>query len=222
MRVIVLAAGQALQVDGINKCLIKDPQSGETILDKLINIFSDYKITVVLGYQAIKVMQEYPQLDFVYNRLWATSNNSFSLSLALDSEPCFVLSSDLFFEEALIDYFNKSGDNILLTGVYENKYENSLNCELLENKIINIYSGPTRNINHPQSLGIFKISDKMILNIWKKNCLKNPNLFAAENLPLDIENKSIESVSKKDFLFHEINTPEDYIQFINLSKERLK
>ena len=57
MRVIILAAGQDCQLDGYNKLLIKDPESGDSVLDKYIEAFNGFNITVV-GYRAINVMHE--------------------------------------------------------------------------------------------------------------------------------------------------------------------
>ena len=95
MKVIILAAGQGLQLDGYNKLLIQDPLSGKSILDKYLEAFAGMEITVVLGYRSINVMHKYPSLKYIYNRDWAVWNNSYSLSLAITEEPTFVISGDL-------------------------------------------------------------------------------------------------------------------------------
>ena len=51
MRVIILAAGQAVQLDGYNKLLIKDPESGASILDKYIEAFNGFQCYSSFGLQ---------------------------------------------------------------------------------------------------------------------------------------------------------------------------
>src|SRR5262245_61293590 len=130
MRVILLAAGQGFQVDGLNKCLIRDPYDGRRIIDKVIRAFPNYPITVVVGYQAVNVMQEYPQLNYVYNQDWGMTNNSYSLGLVLTDEPCYVLSCDLLFEPELIQMIDRAEENIILTQYKENRTLTAINCIL--------------------------------------------------------------------------------------------
>ena len=65
MRVIILAAGQAVQLDGYNKLLIKDPSTKKTILDMYLEAFQGHDVTIVLGYRAINVMHEYGDLNYI-------------------------------------------------------------------------------------------------------------------------------------------------------------
>lgn len=214
MRVILLAAGQGFQVDGLNKCLIRDPHTGQRIIDKIIAAFPEYPITVVVGYQAITVMQDYPALNYVYNQDWGMTNNSYSLGLALTDEPCYVLSCDLIFEPELIKAMDKAPNNIILTEKSENRTLTSINCVVNNEMVIETYMGVLRDYKDPQSLGIFKISDPYILRGWKQNCLQYRNLFVAQNLPLSTEN-IVKNFDKQHYYFFEINTPLDYLRLLN-------
>lgn len=218
MRVIVLAAGQGFQVDGLNKCLIRDPRSGKRIIEKIIAAFPNYPITVVVGYQAIRVMQDYPQLDYVYNQDWGLTNNSYSLGLTLTDEPCYVLSCDLIFEPALIQAMNKAPSNIILTELQENRTLTSINCVLQQGRVIETYMGALRDQKDPQALGLFKMSDKKILEQWKKNCLQYRNLFVGQNLPLTSDYESVFTFDKGQHHFFEVNTPLDYLRLLTESK----
>lgn len=214
MRVIVLAAGQGFQVDGMNKCLIRDPQQGERIIDKIINAFPHYEITVVVGYQAISIMHDYPQLHYVYNQDWGITNNSYSLGLALNDEPCYVVSCDLIFEPGLIKAMDNAPENIILTELRENRTLTSINCAIANNRVIETYQGPLRNRQDPEAIGIFKISDTKLLRGWKQNCLQYRNLFIAHNLPLTDNLQPVTAFDKGRHRFFEVNTPLDYMRLL--------
>ncbi len=214
MRAIILAAGQGFKLDGCNKLLLKDPKSGERIIDQYLRFFNHMDITVVVGYKAIEVVQIHPNLNYVYNSNWQITNNSYSLSLALDENPCFVLSGDLFLDENLIDAMADGAPNCLLTEKRENRELNSLNCILNEHQEIKeLYQGPRRHKEDPEAMGIYKICNRDILRIWKKNCLEHPNLFCGQNLRFDIS--PISSFDIGSLRLDEVNTVLDYLRIIN-------
>ena len=214
MRVIILAAGQGFQLDGCVKLLIKDPVSNKRIIDRLIDIFHEKNITIVVGYKAIEIMQRYPNLNYVFNPDWKITNNSYSLGLALDENPSYVLSSDLIISKNIISKLENSAPNCILTSNRENREMNSLNCSIdNQNKILSIYQGARKKNNDPEALGVFKISTKKVLRKWKKNCLIHGNLFAGQNLPFDIE--SIIAIDKENYRIDEINTVLDMLNIIN-------
>lgn len=209
--VIILAAGQGFQLDGFNKLLIKDPLTNKKIIDIYLDIFKDFKITVVVGYRAINVMHEYPKLNYVYNSSWATTNNSYSLGLALNNKPAIILSGDLIFDKKLINKFLALNDNIIVTKKNFNRKSNSINAiSNNKNLIKKIYSGKIKNINHQESMGIFKIKSKEILKILKNKCLNNKKKFVAENLPLSEFNFA--NFDATNFRLDEINNPTDFIK----------
>ena len=213
MRTIILAAGQGFQLDGCVKLLIRDPQSGNRIIDQYIKLFKRSNLTVVVGYKAIEIIQRYPDLTYVYNSEWKITNNSYSLGLALNGDPCYVLSSDLFVSQETIKILKDAKPNCILTENKENRELNSLNCMIKnDNQIAEIYQGPRRNIQDPEAIGIYKISDKNILESWKINCLRYGNLFAGQNLRFDLS--FVYSVDKGSYAFNEINTVYDYINLI--------
>jgi choline kinase len=156
MRVIILAAGKSFHLDGINKILMKDPLTNKSLMTIFSEVFDGQDVSVVVGYKAIEVIQEYPDFDYVYNPNWAVTANSYSLSLALTEEPCYVISGDLIIERALIEAMELVSGNCILTEFTENRRLTSLNCSLDNGTISEIYQGPLRNINHPEAHGILK------------------------------------------------------------------
>ena len=213
MRIIILAAGQGLQLDGYNKLLIRNPETGERIIDQYIRIFKNSRITIVVGYKAIEIMQRYPNLHYVYNPDWKMTNNSYSLSLALNDESCYVLSSDFFIDAEIIKLLENAEPNCVLTENRDNRQLNSLNCSILENRqIAEVYQGAVRKKEDPEAIGIYKISDKQLLREWKKKCIQHSNLFAGQNLNFDI--CPIYSVDKGKYRFNEINNVMDYMRLL--------
>lgn len=209
MRVIILAAGESFHLDGVNKILMIDPITRLKLIDLFLKIFGEYKISVVVGYKAIELIQEYPNLNYIYNPDWAVTGNAYSLGLALDDEPCFVISGDLIIERALIKTMLKADGNCVLTEFTENRRLTSLNCSLVGNVITEIYQGPLRDIRHPEAHGVFKIVDREAIRIWKRSCLKHTNLFAGQTLPLS--KAKFYSIDKGKFRLDEVDTVMDYI-----------
>jgi len=213
MRTIILGAGQGFYLDGYIKLLIKHPVSGERIIDQYLRIFSEMDVTVVVGYKAIEVIHLYPQLDFVYNPDWKVTNNAYSLGLALNDEPCFVISGDLFVDHELVNLIKKAEPNCILTGNRENRELNSLNCAISGDRVIHeIYQGPRRNNNDPEAIGVYKISNRDLLQNWRKNCIRHGNLFAGQNLRFDLS--PVFSVDKGNYRLDEVNTVLDYLNII--------
>lgn len=211
-QVIILAAGKSLQLDGVNKALIEHPISRKTILDCMIDAFEGKVITVVVGFSAIQIMQKYPQLNYVINPNWAVTNNAMSLGLALTNEPTYVVPGDIYLDKKLVYRLDNEVSDLALTRNTENRVLSSIHAITKDNNIIDVYQGPIKNSTHPETTGLFKISNKEALTAWRNQCLQHGNLFAGQLLPVNVTN--IKSVDvEKDFLW-EINTPTDYLNLI--------
>jgi choline kinase len=212
MRVIILAAGQGFLLDGMVKCLVRAPHDSRPLLERAVEAFAGHRVTVVVGYRAVAVMEAFPDLDYVYNPDWATSNNSYSLGLALNDEPSYVLSSDLVFEPDLVRELDAAGPNLALTEKRENRILTSVNCAVDGSRIREFYVGPLRSPADPEAVGLFKISDPALLRQWKRNCLKHGNLFVGQNLPVNSGEADVHTHDLGSHLFYEINNPADYLR----------
>lgn len=213
MRTIILAGGQGFQLDGFNKLLLRDPRSGEKIIDQFLRLFDKTELTVVLGYKAIEVMQRYPKLNYVYNPDWKVTNNSYSFGLAVSEEPCYVVSCDLFIDEGIVRILDQAEPNCILTENRDNRQLNALHCSVADDRrITEIYQGDVHKKEDPEAIGIYKISDKQLLRDWKKKCMLHSNLFAGQNLSFSI--CPIYSVDKGNCRFDEINTVMDYMRVL--------
>jgi choline kinase len=209
----VLAAGKSHQLDGEIKVLIRHPHSGRTILDHLIDAFGAARLTVVVGFRAIQVMQAYPQLRYVHSPEWALTNNAMSLSLALDDEPCYVVSGDIFLERSLVDRLDRAAPDLILTSDREKRSKTAIHCVVDERqRITETYQGPVRSMSHPEAIGLFKVTSPEMLHGWRRRCREHSNLFAGQLLPTELG--EIASVPIERDVFFEVNTPEDYLELM--------
>lgn len=210
---IILAAGRGHQVDGMAKALIKHPITGKSVLQHAVEAFLGKRIVVVVGFRAIHVMESAPNLNYVVNHDWALTSNAMSLGLALDDEPTYVVSGDIFFHRELIEHLDALGPDLVLTEARENRALSAVHCVLRDDQTVaETYQGPIRNIAHPEAIGLFKISNPDLLRRWKRVCIAHGNLFVGQTLPCD--GAAIASAPVGDFEFSEINTPTDYLRLI--------
>lgn len=218
-KAIILAAGRGNQADGIAKALIRHPRTGKTILDHAIEAFAGKKIVVVVGFRAIQLMESHPEVDYVINHEWAVSNNAMSLGLALDEEPCYVVSGDIFFDRTLIERLDGSASDLVLTENRENRTLSAIHCVLRpDGSVASTYQGPVRDMSNPEAIGLFKISDVEVLRQWKRLCIKHGNLFVGQTLPCS--GAPIMAVDKGGDTFDEINTPGDYLRLMERQQGR--
>ena len=212
MKLIILAAGDSFELDGFNKLLINHPNHKKTILELYTSFFDVDKVEIVVGNKSLEIMNAYPNYDYIYNKKWQTTGSAYSLSLALTNEPCYVISSDFLIEiekaKGLLE-----NDNYALIKNSESRRLSSLNVKLdtSNSSIMDVYRGKSYE-NDPEILGIFKISDREILRVWKKNGIENPSLYAGESLPF--QKNKISTLTIDNDVITEINTPEDYINFL--------
>lgn len=217
--VIILAAGKSLQLDGYPKVLIQHPKTGKTIMDSMIEAFEGKSITVVVGFCAIQIMQKYPNLNYVVNPNWAITNNAMSLGLALKNEPTYVVPGDIFIKKTLIDALDDETANLALTRNTENRVLSSIHAVTDQKELItDVYQGPVKDASHTETTGLFKLSDKEAIKVWKKKCLEHSNLFAGQLLPL--EATEITSVDIGKHSLWEINTPTDYLNLMSEFRSR--
>jgi choline kinase len=180
-------------------------------LEQAVRAFAGKRVVVVVGFRAVQVMESAPQLDYVINHDWSLTNNAMSLGLALNDEPTYVVSGDIFFERELIERLDALGPNLVLTDPRENRSLTAVHCVLREDQsIAETYQGPMRSASHPEAIGLFKISDSDLLRRWKRLCVAHGNLFVGQTLPCD--GVSIASASRGESEFSEVNTPNDYLR----------
>lgn len=217
MKLIILAAGDSYELDGFNKLTIKHPKYNMSIIDIYQKMFNVDHIQVVVGFRAMNIMNDYPDFDYILNNKWQTTGSAYSLSLALDKNPSYIISSDFILNPQLDNIFNSDKQDVVYVKKSESKRLTSLKCKVNNDIIENIYRGKSKNMNDYEILGIFKITDPDILYNWKIKSINNPTMYAGETLIMDNFNLSYEILDED--IITEINTPLDYINFLNRIKK---
>lgn len=219
MRAIILAAGQGVVLDGMIKCLIRHPSDGRPLLEHALDAFAGLQVTVVVGYRAVEIMQSYPRLHYVFNEEWAVTNSAYSLALALDSEPCLVVSGDIFFRHSLVRHLLASPEDAALTSSRENRGLTAIHSIEEGGRLMQTYMGPLRSPEHDELLGLYKCSDPGLLRRWKEDSLHHGNLFNGQTLPVGGEGAPVRRMRLPEGeLFHEINTVSDYMRFMDICR----
>ena len=135
MKAIILAAGYGNRMkpltDNTHKTLLK--VGGVTIIDRLIMSLSENKISdivVVTGYLSGQLesylLKQYPQVSFkfVHNGRFNTTNNIYSLSLAMNSididDDVILIESDLVCDQSVLPrIINSKHSNVALLDKYK-------------------------------------------------------------------------------------------------------
>jgi choline kinase len=212
--VIILAAGQNIGSDGYPNILIKHPITRKTILEHAVEAFKGKKVTVVVGYKALQIIEHFPKVNFVLNNRWALTKNSMSLGLALSHEPTYVMSGDIFVGRELVERLDSLAGNLALTAYNENRSLSAIHCVLRSGGVIDsTYQGPIQTPDHPEAVGLYKVSTPKVLSSWKSRCLKHTNLHAGQLLPCTSEDIFSENLNQDDE-FHEVNGAVDYLELV--------
>ena len=123
MKTVILAAGAGSRLkpltDHVPKCLLK--VGVKCILEMTIeNLLAtnNSEIIIVTGYLENKIREfirerfPYLQITYIYNKLYASTNNIYSLWLAKDEvlgDDMMMLDSDIVFDERIISELQNSG-----------------------------------------------------------------------------------------------------------------
>ena len=193
MKAIILAAGIGSRLGSLDPKPLTKLSNGESILQRQINYLSEYiginNIYMIVGYKKEVIMEAFPELLYIYNNCYDTTNTSKSLLLGLhkidEKEDVIWLNGDVVFEkELLLQIINCSQScmavNTNSVGEEEIKYNTS------EDGMINEVS---KIVNNPlgEAVGINKITasdiPQFIINLEK---CKNQDYFE-KGLELSIQ-----------------------------------
>jgi choline kinase len=119
MKAVILAAGIGSRLNANKpKCLTVLPD-GETILDKQVKILRGLKIreiVIVVGYKKEMIMDAFPDLLFVFNPRYRSTNTSKSLLAgmrAVSAEDIIWMNGDVCLEEAVIKRVMQASGNAI-------------------------------------------------------------------------------------------------------------
>ena len=110
MKAIILAAGIGSRLGNLDPKPLTKLSNGESILQRQINYLSEYigihNIYIIVGYKKDVIMEAFPELLYIYNNCYDTTNTSKSLLLGLqkidEKEDVIWLNGDVVFEKELL------------------------------------------------------------------------------------------------------------------------
>ena len=109
MKAIILAAGIGSRLGNSNPKPLTKLKNGETILERQVAYLSEYlgmnNIIAIVGYKKDLIMESFPNLLYVYNNFYDTTNTSKSLLAGLnkiEDENVLWLNGDVVFEKKLL------------------------------------------------------------------------------------------------------------------------
>jgi len=109
MKAIILAAGMGSRLGNSDPKPMTKLINGESIIQRQVAYLSEYigesKIIVIVGYKKDLIMEAFPNLIYVYNNYYDTTNTSKSLLVGLnkiEDEDVLWLNGDVVFEKELL------------------------------------------------------------------------------------------------------------------------
>ena len=109
MKAIILAAGIGSRLGNSDPKPLTKLKNGESILSRQVEYLSEYigvnNIITIVGYKKDLIMESFPNLIYVYNNFYDTTNTSKSLLTGLhtiETEDVLWLNGDVVFEKELL------------------------------------------------------------------------------------------------------------------------
>jgi len=215
MKVVILAAGAGKRFRALE---LPKPlthlENGKSILELQIEALSRYlsihDIILVVGYRKEKVMEQFPNLLYVYNPCFAQENTAKSLLRALHKvhEDVLWLNGDVVFDPKILEailarHENSMIVNTSLVGEEEVKYRTNNRGKILE---------VSKQVAHPEgeALGINFFTQRD-LEAFKRNlerCEDSDYFEKAIEFSIQ-EGISVWSVPVAPFECAEVDFPED-------------
>ena len=120
MKAIILAAGIGSRLGNSNPKPLTKLNNGESILGRQVAYLSEYlgvtNIIAIVGYKKDLIMESFPNLLYVYNNFYDTTNTSKSLLAGLnkiENENVLWLNGDVVFEKELLPQIIQSSTSCL-------------------------------------------------------------------------------------------------------------
>jgi hypothetical protein len=208
-KILVLAAGRGIGLDGFNKLNLVCPSSRETVLERYMRQLSK-DVSIVVGYRAPEIISKYPNLNYAYNYKWYETGSAFSASLGLHQTPIIVLPSDLFLSEMAAETIRNATGDVIFTSATENRPTNAVNVVVNKRKVVGIYEGPKRQGADQEFKGIVRIETDECMSALRSTCECNPALALSDCLGLHAAKFQAIDIGGA---VSEINSVEDYMDY---------
>ena len=219
MKAIILAAGIGSRLGNLDPKPLTKLSNGESILKRQINYLSEYiginNIYIIVGYKKDVIMEAFPELLYIYNNCYDTTNTSKSLLLGLqkidEKEDVIWLNGDVVFEKELLLQIIQCSQSCMAVNI-NSVGEEEIKYNLFEDGTIKDVSKAV-NPALGEAVGINKmiLSD---LHQFKANLEKCHNQdYFEKALELSIQNgMKVIPVDISDYLCMEIDFVDDLKQ----------
>ena len=218
MKAVILAAGIGSRLGISEPKPLTKLKNGESILQRQVECLSEYiginNIIAILGYKKELIMESFPNLLYVYNDFYDTTNTSKSLLAGLnkiEEEDVLWLNGDVVFEKELLPQIIQCPESCMIVNT-NSVGEEEIKYNLFEDGTIKDVSKVV-NPALGEAVGINKIilSD---LHQFKANLEKCHNQdYFEKALELSIQNgMKVIPVDISDYLCMEIDFVDDLKQ----------
>ena len=218
MKAIILAAGIGSRLGNSNPKPLTKLKNGESILGRQVTFLSEYfgenNIIVIVGYKKDLIMESFPNLLYVYNNFYDTTNTSKSLLAGLnkiENENVLWLNGDVVFEKELLPQIIKCSKSCMAVNT-NSVGEEEIKYNVFDNGNIKEVS-KTTSPALGEAVGINKVMTSD-LPLFKANLEKcNTQDYFEKALELSIQDgMKIIPVDISDFLCMEIDFINDLDQ----------
>ena len=205
MQAIILAAGIGKRLgdltEGLPKCFLKI--GGKTILERQLEALNGFDVVMVVGYKAELIKQKYPNLKYVLNPDYSSTNTIHSLGLALNGKDTFVLNGDVVFDKKIISMLDQPNCAAV---EYKNVHPEEIQVMLKDkDEIVRI----GKNISGTgEAIGIYRFSGQFCDKL-KEQISKMPRTLYYEDAIDKILPSNFRAVDIGDLAAKEIDFKED-------------
>jgi len=215
MRVVILAAGRGTRLGKLHPKTLTSLRNGKSILAHQIEGLSHYvnsqDMFVVVGYKKEQIMEAFPDLSYITNDSYHTTNTSQSLLIALNQfadEDILWLNGDIVFDHTIIGRVIQCKSscmavNTAKVGAEEVKYQtNEMGLVIAISKEVSNPEG--------ESVGIHNIPAKEVPVLIKHLSGCRDQDYFEKGLELAIQDGlEVTPIDISDLNCIEIDSPED-------------
>jgi len=231
MKVIILAAGIGSRLrpltNEIPKALVKI--QGKPILEHQISNYlkaglKEEDIYVVIGYknELIEkfIKSKYPKVNIIYNKEYETTNNMYSLYLALknldinSNENIIVNNGDCIYEFDIIKKIISSNGTDLIACDRSIYLKESMKIKVKDGRVIKISKQIPEEESYAVSIDLYKFSSKAILKLKKiieDYIKKDKNKWTEEAIQILLDDVNIKPFEISALKWAEIDNYDDLL-----------
>ena len=226
IRAVVLVAGRSLRMGDLTENLPKSflKIGDTTLIHRTIDILKRHSIddiTLVVGFKKELFMKEFPDLDYVVNPDFATTNTANSLYLGLkdnESKNVLVMNGDVYADEAVFDRIIELEGKNIATIKRHRLTDEEIKVFVKGNKIVRIGKYLNHNKAFAEAFGIYLLTPEFATYLKRELYLmNNPRMFYEGAMDHLLQGGHImEYLDVGDAIVYELDFPEDYYNLLKL------